>query len=824
MTIAAHLSRNVQKARTKLIPGVRVTLIGKLLYIKAFPTGWAVGRINTDEFSEVSVNGNALAGLPEKGVYEFTGMVEQHKTYGLQLKVEAVGLHVPDNREGIAKFLRQNFKGVGQKAAEKIVSHFAAKPGGLAVFRKDLLANPYAMDFAEAGIKRKTSMESVDGVQGMIYMDIATRIGGLEVGDKLLRKIAAFLESKVGSASNPVAKAWEILTSNPYAPIRSLDGYAFRMADSLARKIGFDLTRPERIGALVTHAINEGCNANGHTFLTEDNFQKIIHAVDPSIDVPAALVAAQEMNEPMVVDSGRYYLEVAYKAEMSLARNFAKRQSRILRNCISTLSVHELEASIDAAQLAIGLTLDDSQRRSVRGLLTSYNPVHTITAGPGCGKTTIMEMVVQILQGKTKTVCNPETSKHETVPYQVGFCAPTGKAAKVLSTRIARFGLKASTIHSLLGVRGSSEGGGDDKGQGGGGGMFLHNRDNLLDIDLLIVDETSMVDLALMQALMSAMPQSSHIVFLGDPQQLPSVGPGSCLADLLDMPFDHHRLTTTHRNDGGILEVVTQAGLGKIDFCQRRDVTFHNGLPAATEESVELVMNDYAKAVADCGGDFSKVGLLIARRKGDPDTPGWNSTYLNAMLRERYNPEKNIRLFVSGIEGRAHAVKGVKIYGTRYRIDDRVILRKNIALTYKDAPDAPAEQVVNGDTGTILDFVVEKGNVTEIMIRLDDARVIRLPSEHIEVLDIAYAMTVHTAQGSEYEQIFFICVNGTASFVHRGIVFTAFSRAKKHLSIIGEREVIRSVLARPAPKRNSFLVNRFNRWLAHENKTHTHTH
>jgi exodeoxyribonuclease V alpha subunit len=270
--------------------------------------------------------------------------------------------------------------------------------------------------------------------------------------------------------------------------------------------------------------------------------------------------------------------------------------------------------------------------------------------------------------------------------------------------------------------------------------------------------------------------------------------------------------------------VVTQAGKGKIDFCQRRDVTFFDGLPAATEESIGLVMEDYARAVEDCGGDFAKVGLLIARRKGDPDTPGWNSTYLNAMLRERYNPEKNIRLFVSGIEGRAKAVKGIKIYGTRYRVDDRVIIRKNICIVHKDDPDAPVEQVVNGDTGSIIDFVVEKGDVTEILIRLDDSRVIRLPSEHINVLDMAYAMTVHTAQGSEYEQIFFICVNGTPSFVHRGIVFTAFSRAKKHLSIIGETEVIRSILARPAPRRNSFLVNRFNRWLQHEKQAHTHTY
>ena len=807
------------QARANLVAGDRMTITGKLSFIKAFPTGWAVGRIHSEDFGDLGVNGNPLAGLPEKGVYEFTGVVEQHKTYGLQLKVESVGLHVPDNREGIAKFLRQNFKGVGQKAAEKIVLHFAGQPGGLAEFRKNLLANPYAMDFSAAGIKRKTSMDGVDGVQGMIYMDLATRVGGLEVGDKLLRKMAAYLEKKVGSATDPVAKSWEILSGNPYAPIRDLSGYAFRMADSLARKIGFAMDRAERIGALVTHAINEGCNASGHTYLTEKDFEKIIHSIDPSVDVNAALQAAMEMDEPLVVDEDRFYLDAAFRAEMSLARNFAKRQTRILRNSISDLSGAELEDAIDTAQRVIGFELDDSQRKSVRGVLTSHSTVHTITAGPGCGKTTIMEIVVQILQGKTKLVRDPETEQLNKVPYQIGFCAPTGKAAKVLSARIAKFGLAAVTIHTLLGVRGAGDGDGDD---GEAVGMFMHHYKNLLDIDLLIVDETSMVDLSLMQALMSAIPQGSHIVFLGDPKQLPSVGPGACLADILELPFDHHQLTQTHRNQGGILEVVTQAGLGKIDFRPRRDVTFCDGLPAATEESIGAVMDDYGRAVEDCGGDFSKVGLLIARRKGDPDTPGWNTTYLNAMLRERYNPEVNVRLFVSGIEGRARAVKGVKIYGTRYRVDDRVIIRKNIAITRKDAPDAPAEQVVNGDTGSIVDFVVASGNVTDIVIRLDDARVINLPSEHIDVMDMAYAMTVHMAQGSEYEQIHFISVNGTPSFVHRGILFTAFSRAKKHLRVIGEYEVIRTILARPAPKRNTFLNTRFERWVAHEQRALTH--
>ena len=141
---------------------------------------------------------------------------------------------------------------------------------------------------------------------------------------------------------------------------------------------------------------------------------------------------------------------------------------------------------------------------------------------------------------------------------------------------------------------------------------------------------------------------------------------------------------------------------------------------------------------------------------------------------------------------------------------DRVIIRKNLTLK-KDDDEELAEQVVNGDTGTIFDYLVANTNLDGIQIQLDDGRLVTIGSADADILDYAYAMTVHTSQGSEYERIIFICVNGHSSFVHRGIVFTAFSRAKKHLTIIGDHDAMQSVIARPAPLRNSNLVTRLNR-------------
>ena len=808
-TEPAPAPRSAPESPGQLVGGKTVSLVGKLIHFKVLPSGWAIGRINTDDHGDIGVNGNALAGLTEKQVYEFTGRVEIHKTYGLQVKVDAVALHVPASSKGIEKFLTQNYKGVGKKAAEKIVNFFANQPGGLARFRVDLLANPYSMDFSVAGVKRKTAMDTVDGLKSLIYMDIATKIGGVELGDKLLRKIAAYLEEPAKSSKNPIEKAWSILTENPYAPIRDLDGYAFKTADMVARKVGFDLSRPERTAALVTHAISEGCNSAGHTFLTMADFHKIIRTIDPTVNVQSAVQSALEMQEPLVIDHGRYYTQQSFKHERYLAKNLFERHTRPLRKQIHAGATEEVMSAIAAAEREISLKLDDSQRQAVYGLLTSFCPLHTVTAGPGCGKTTIVELVVQVLRGKTKMLRNDETGELTEVPYNIGFCAPTGKAAKVLNRRISRFGYRAVTIHTLLGVRGSSKGS-DDQDDGEGANMqsmFEHNHFNQLDIDLLVVDETSMVDLALMYALLTALPPWVHVIFLGDPKQLPSVGPGACLEDLLKMPFDHHGLKKTHRNDGGILEVVNMVGDGHIDFKDRPDVTFIDGLPAATEQSISGVLGIYDHALDACGGDFSRVGMLIARRKGDIHTPGWNSTYLNSIMRDAYNPEHpRTNGSAAYIVGPAKARAGEKIYGTRFRVGDRVIIRKNIALKEEEGGVEVTEFVVNGDTGIISDYHMGGGNLKQVTIRLDDERSVNLPASEVDVLDLAYATTVHTSQGSEYDRIIFISVNGHSSFVHRGIVFTGFSRAKTHLTIQGDQDALRDIVARPAPPRNSYLV------------------
>jgi exodeoxyribonuclease V alpha subunit len=363
-----------------------------------------------------------------------------------------------------------------------------------------------------------------------------------------------------------------------------------------------------------------------------------------------------------------------------------------------------------------------------------------------------------------------EMLAHVAQDRDILFCAPTGKAAKVLSARVRRYGRTALTIHSLLGVK--------DDG-------YRHDPDNPLDADIVVVDESSMLDLALARALLDALPPDCHLILLGDTGQLSSVGPGDVLAGVLKLPGDHHRLHQGHRNDGGIRDLVQQCRRGDVDCHDRPGVRFSRSLPAPDDIGLSRVVQAYLAAVRRCGLD--RVALLMPRRKGDIHAPGWNTTFMNEALRREINHD------------------GKRVPGTVLRLGDRIIIRKNLALD-----EEGREQVVNGDTGTLLGCALDAAgtSVLHLELALDDGRAVRFPGGALESLALAYAMTVHAAQGSEYQEVIVICTGGSPAFVHRGMLYTAFSRARDSLTIIGDPGAIRAICTRPAPKRNGLLVER----------------
>lgn len=334
-----------------------------------------------------------------------------------------------------------------------------------------------------------------------------------------------------------------------------------------------------------------------------------------------------------------------------------------------------------------------------------------------------------------------------------------------------------------------------------------YNEDNTLEGDVLVVDESGMNDVELAEAVVAASNSRMHVIFLGDTDQLPSIGPGTFLKDVLQIKAgDHHRLTTTHRNSGGILDVIEQIRNGSIDCIDRPGVTFSHGL-LSVDQGFPLIARKYIDAVSKHG--FEGVALLMSMRAGEPNVPGWNITYANQVLRDLCNP---------------HAVK---IPGTRLFVGDRIIIRENMTVPLAgtargkpikkksddEASDIDDTRVVNGDTGTITSYERDAQNPRSLMaqsicLKLDDGRMVDLPGADAKALQHSYALTVHSAQGSEYKKVIAVATPGHSSFINRAMIFTGLSRARESLDINADDQVLRKIAATPPPLRNSALVER----------------
>lgn len=745
------------------------TISGRLTSKDVYGSGWCRGLFRvSDEDEYVSVVGEHLNGIAEGGDYRLTGKFERHPKFGVQFQVTGSSIELEPSAEAIARHLRRNFKGVGEATSHKIVVNFC-EDGTLHELRDKLVNNPFSLDLQKI-LKKKNpvKMEAKEGTDDgpamYVYRQFSVRLQGANIRDGVLKKLSKHLFERCSESPDPIEACWKMFSEDPYDPIKHVSGYGFSQADLLGHKLGIPKDAECRLAALAIHSLQEGCDTNGHTFLTLDDFKKSIKRIDEAANAENAIAAAVKRAWPMKTEGDRYYPNDLYYAEVTVAQRLADRSKMVFQPIFRDSSEMAM-VQIGLAERSMGekFKLDPSQKNALHSILTSRCGLHTLTAGPGCGKTAIMELLTDIIQGKRKVL----------------FAAPTGKASRVLGKRIQRFGIQAMTIHSMLGPNGEG---------------FTFDSSNPLKCDVLILDESSMIDIELFRAVLEALPDHAHLILLGDVGQLPSVGPGKVLADVMSLPGDHHRLNTTHRNDGGILDIVRQAGAGKLDCVDRADVRFSHHLMEPDGPGMDKVINTYLNCVKTNGE--AGVGMLLSKRVGDVNTPGWNTTYMNHALRQKMNPN------------------GEKVPGTRLTTGDRVLIRKNMVLPQGEVDGKEVnERVVNGDTGKILAFVLKeksRSEVSHVFLKLDDGRELKFPGgESLGALDLGYALTVHVSQGSEFKDVIFVCVNGPPSFVHRASAYTAFSRAKSRLVIIGDDDVLRNVVQRGLPKRNSALQERY---------------
>lgn len=833
----ARATARADDEQTRIVEGVLVAL---RLYNE-----WGLATLRDEEGRDQRLTGAALVSLKEGLSYRVHGIERVHPQHGPSLEVVSTEPMLDVDEDSLRRYLVKHFQGVGNAKASRYLQSLkdSGRADALQRLRDVLLHEPWKLDVAavlagepsievddafaaprqeegdetfdeaadQARIKAAVERARQEALAEVLKRNFMLRLGGISsFKDPAAKALARFYSPLVATAADPVQAAWARLVADPYEPIEGASGYGFATADLIASRLGMPQNAPQRLRALGPWIVDQACARSGHTWLASRDFVAEIRRSHPALKPQDILMesvkAARLVVEP---EQGRIYLPRLWNAERRLANAIAERlagfepmTSRSYEEVVEHLRKNAHKINPAFAEKG----LDEAQLHAVAAMVTAPTGIHVLRGGPGTGKTTIVECMTWLLKRRKEFL----------------FAAPTGKAAKVLSNRVRSVGAHASTICSLL--RGTDEAG------------YEHHAANPLECDVLVIDETTMVGVQTADALLQAAPKDAHIIFLGDPGriaqagqsaragQLPSIAPGRFMHDLQVIDgVQSLELTRVWRNGGGILDVVEEVARGRLEVADRESVTFAP-LPNP-ETALQTVLARYLELARRDG--LANTVLIMPKRAGDVNTPGWNVTWANSVLREVLNRD------------------GQKMPGTVFRLGDRIIVRQNMRVEQPAAddlrgkgPQLDAAQVrraagiaeidqddeglgeegdgvrlVNGDTGFIVGWRMNEDNARLglpqwVRLQLDDGRLAWIPGEEVGVLDHAYALTVHAVQGSEYRNVLVCATDGHAQFMNANMLLTAFSRAKGLLQVWGDERVLQRVAATPLPARNSALPER----------------
>jgi len=638
------------------------------------------------------------------------------KEHGLQFKAKVLKVVPPTTSEGVERYLGGGFvKGVGPVLAKKLVGHFGAEVLGV------IGNNP-------------ADLESVDG----IGPKRRERIANAWQEGMHIREIMLFLHSHGVSTGRAVRiyKTYGVLAiqtvrENPYTLAKEIHGIGFATADQIAQSVGIPKDSQNRARAGIDHVLL-GATSEGHCALP---LEKLKLAAVKLLEVPVETV---EQAVSKMLTSGFLLLEEIDGEPLVFLPHLRKAEDGIatkIKRLAAAGPVYpkiDFEKAVAWCEKKTGKTLAPSQREALKTVLTSRAAI--ITGGPGVGKTTLVNSILLILRAK-KVKCL--------------LCAPTGRAAKRLTETT---GLEAKTIHRLLEVDPAT-------------GRFSRNEDNPLECDLLIVDETSMVDVLLMYALLRALPKTAALIMVGDVDQLPSVGPGNALRDLIEsgvVPV--LRLTEVFRQAASS-KIITSAHLirqGKMPELQSAESGsdfYFVGRETPEEIAATLVRLIQDRIPNHLGLDpIRDIQVLSPMNRGSIGV-----RELNTALQIALNPVRP-------------SEPAVERFGWRFQARDKVIQTEN---DYK-------KEVFNGDIGTIekIDPVEH-----EVSIKFDD-RLVTYDFGELDEVSLAYAVTIHKSQGSEFPAVVIPVAMQHYMLLQRNLIYTGITRAKRLLVVIGQKKAL----------------------------------
>ncbi|MEI8033104.1 MAG: ATP-dependent RecD-like DNA helicase [Chlorobiaceae bacterium] len=684
-------------------------------------SGFAVLRLTLKgEREPVTVVGVIAAVTIGQHVEAF-GFWHNDKNWGMQFKALRLTLIPPDTLEGIAKYLSSGMvKGIGPHFAKVLVKAY-----GMEVFSvieehpEKLLELP--------GIGRKRLEQVISAWSGQ----------------KAVRQIMVFLQSHgVGTARAARIfrtygeEALSIVSANPYRLTLDIPGIGFRTADQIARNIGFSTDSPLRARAGIAYALQE-LSSQGHCRVPEpmlfDSCRRLLGI--PQDILEEAIMAERATGTLLVIGEGSYkgyYLAALFRAETRVSSSI----QRILQGSLAWGAL-DAEASISSAEKRSGIELSLSQRQAVALALSSKLVV--ITGGPGVGKTTIINTILKIL---------------DTRKLKFLLAAPTGRAAKRLTEAT---GLEAKTIHRLLEFDPYC-------------GDFKRGPSDQLQADLLIVDEASMIDVLLMESLLAAVADSTAVIFAGDVDQLPPVGPGRVLADMIDSSaVPVVRLTEIFRQAQSSMIIVNAHRINRgepmLQPSERQaELSDFYLVPSVSTTDIQrrLLQVVSERIPLRFGLDpMRDIQVLTPMNRGPLGTKA-----LNAILQERLNPDPSSKIVR---------------FGTTYAEGDKVI---QVVNNYD-------KEIFNGDIG-IVSAVDEDADSLRVLY---DGKEVAYEFGELDEISLAYAITIHKSQGSEYPSVVIPLSMQHYSLLERNLLYTAVTRARKLVMIIGDPKAVSMAVA-----------------------------
>ena len=663
-----------------------------------------------------------------------TGEWTEHPIYGRQIKVSGCEIEKPTTLSGIEKYLSSGMiRGIGPATAKLLIKAFGEETLDVLYSDPERLLDVPGIGPKRAKMIMESYAEQAQQREAMVFLQSYGITPSLAV--KIFKRYGENVK--------------QVIRQNPYRLVEDVEGIGFKTADKIAASLGVEPDSEYRLSAGVKHALSEATGTVGHCYLPREELvlaaQRLLgcetELIDHMID---SLILTHSLSAQMLPGEEDEQIVAVYLPQTFRAENEVARRLREMIDAMPNSMATDLSAQIDELERIEGVTFHPQQRQAIETAVKSGMTV--ITGGPGTGKTTIIKCIIKLLS----------------VGGEIALAAPTGRAAKRMSEAC---GMEAKTLHRLL------EYGGEE-------GDFARGQDNPLEMDTLIIDEMSMVDIFLMRSVLRALVPGTRLIMVGDSDQLPSVGAGNVLSDILESgAVPAVELTEIFRQDEKSMIVYNAHRInhGEAPRLNAKGSDFFFERASSPVDAANRIVQLCAVRLPKFLGldPVKQMQVLSPTKKGDCGV--W---MLNQLLQAQFNP--------------ASAHKKERVRGdTTFREGDKVMqTRNNYQLKWKKEGVFAWEEgqgVFNGDIGFITEIDPQERTIT---VQFDDERIAAYEAADVDDLELAYCISVHKSQGSEFPVVVMPAVGGPPMLLTRNLLYTAVTRARRMVMIVGREAAI----------------------------------